>query len=823
MALIPERRGAGPSPNLAKCLGDAVEAGRVSRDGAEKALAAVRKIMDENPSLPEADAVAAAAETITREAAEKQRQTAMQILATDRALRDAEAHPDGMAWGVAAIFGRDIRQKATTSSVETRAEAIRGILHAKIADALEAYRSTALGLRRDVMGLTRFVRELYDEGTGDGVAAVAAKGWREATDYAVARFNAAGGTIQRKSDWRLPQEWDADKVRAAGRGAFEDYMHRAVAEGRLKIVDFDTGKAVDPLRRAEIISEAWETISTDGLNKLVPGQRTGAKLANARSERRAFEWETADAWLDFNRTFGKGDAGIFDAIIGHIDGMAQDIAMLERLGPNPEAAARVLIDTARKAGATPYQANKLEALWMHVSGTAASPVSEGIARVFGGVRQWLMSAQLGSAILSSVSDFSTLRATTAWNGLGRNGVLGEYLKLLNPANAADRKIAVRAGLIADGWARRAMAAQRTTMEEIGQTLPARVADFVMRASGMNAHTQAAKWAFGMEFLGHLADQAGKRLDVLDPELRAAFGRYGITAEQWDIIRTQGLYQEDGVSLIFPEQIARQVKDNRAGIEAATRLMEMVNTERGFAVLEPGAAERAATLGQTRPGTLSGEFIRATMQYKAFPVTMMSRHLMRGLESYRGGDYGRYMAALVVSLTAAGAFSMQLKSVAQGKDPRDMSDAGFWGAAFFQGGGAGIVGDFLNSAVTRADRSFYMTAIGGPTAGFVDDLMKLTGANIQATAEGKDTHFGREMAQFVRRNLPGTSLWYGRLALDRLMWDRLQELVDPEAQRRFRRMEDRARKEVGQEFWWRPGEDAPERGPAMGRTLGMDAR
>lgn len=152
----------------------------------------------------------------------------------------------------------------------------------------------------------------------------------------------------------------------------------------------------------------------------------------------------------------------------------------------------------------------------------------------------------------------------------------------------------------------------------------------------------------------------------------------------------------------------------------------------------------------------------------------------------------------------------------------MSDPTFWGAAFLQGGGAGILGDFLNSALTRADRGFYMTAIGGPTAGLVDDLARLTGANIQATAEGRDANFGRDLARFVRRNAPGTSLWYARLALDRLMFDRLQELVDPDAHRDFRRIEDRAYREMGQEFWWRPGDGGPERAPALGAALGMDA-
>jgi hypothetical protein len=817
MALIPERRTGPGSMGVEKCLNDGVEQGRVSRAGAEKALAAVRRIMEENPGVSEGAAMSRAAEELRIKAAQQKRQVAMQGLAVNRMLQDVEAHPDGVAAGARGIFARDISGKGSQFNVEGRAQAVRGILHGMMADALDAYRSKNLGLTRDTLGLTRFVRELYGEATGDGVAGAAARGWTQATDYAVDRFNAAGGALAKKQAWRLPQTWDRDAVKARGPDAFIDYMEKATADGRLRIWDWEADAPVDALRRAEIISQAYQRI-TDPFADMIPGQTGSTKLANSRDQRRAFEWTSADAWLDFNRTYGKGDAGIWDAITGHVDGMAHDIAMLERLGPNPAAAARLLIDTAKKAGVEGYGLLRLEASWDYISGRATSPAVDWIAKLGGGVRAWLSAAQLGSAVFSSITDFSTLRATAAWNGLSRNGVMGEYLSLLNPANHADRKLAVRAGLIADGWAQRARAAQRTTMEEIGQTLPNRMASFILRASGMEAHTSAAKWAFGMEFLGHLADQSAKEFGALDAPLRRTMERYGLDAASWDLIRSRGVYKEDGMEIVFPEQLLRQQGGeglDRAGQEAATRLLEMINTERGFAVIEPGIAEKAMVMGQSRPGTIEGEFFRSSMQYKAFPISMMSRHLVRGMESYRAGDHGRYMAALLVSLTAMGGLAVQLKEVAKGKDPRDMTDWKFWGASFLQGGGAGIVGDFLGASLSRADQSFYATVFGGPTGGLLDDLSKLSGGNLSATAEGKDTNFGRELARFARRNTPGTSLWYTRLALDRMLWDRLQELTDRDAGRSFRRMEDRARKETKQEFWWKPGNALPSRAPGLG--------
>jgi len=43
---------------------------------------------------------------------------------------------------------------------------------------------------------------------------------------------------------------------------------------------------------------------------------------------------------------------------------------------------------------------------------------------------------------------------------------------------------------------------------------------------------------------------------------------------------------------------------------------------------------------------------------------------------------------------------------------------------------------------------------------------------------------------------------------------LQQAVDPEAQQSFRRIMQSARKDFGSEYWWKPGETAPERGPRL---------
>ncbi len=81
------------------------------------------------------------------------------------------------------------------------------------------------------------------------------------------------------------------------------------------------------------------------------------------------------------------------------------------------------------------------------------------------------------------------------------------------------------------------------------------------------------------------------------------------------------------------------------------------------------------------------------------------------------------------------------------------------------------------------------------------------------AEAKNA--GRELSRFVEANMPGRSLWYGRLAMERLIFDELEAAIDPNAAKSFRRIEQGARRDYGQRFWWRPGTTFPRRGPDPG--------
>ena len=59
------------------------------------------------------------------------------------------------------------------------------------------------------------------------------------------------------------------------------------------------------------------------------------------------------------------------------------------------------------------------------------------------------------------------------------------------------------------------------------------------------------------------------------------------------------------------------------------------------------------------------------------------------------------------------------------------------------------------------------------------------------------------------------MWYWRLAYERVVLDQLQYLVDPKANKAFKAKQQWWKRETGQEFFWEPGQTAPQRGPDFG--------
>lgn len=825
--------------DIAACLRELYLNRKIGRDDVDAILAAVKRRQRRyaktmSASQAERQAIREEMQRLADEAARRKQLTVLHVLATKRITGAAQGHEDGILAGALAHLVRDVHGKAPWSNVEGRADSVLATLHRMFGEGLEAYHPRVAGAVQDKPGLVRLVRELFGEETGDKTAAAAARAWTETAEYARQRFNAAGGDIARLEDWRLPQFNDPARVKAAGFDAW-----RAAFRPR----DLELMQARHGLEAAELdaaLREVFDTIATDGLNKITPGAVGGRKLANRRADHRFLMFADADGWLAYNERFGRGD--IYSILTGHLDGMSRDIGLLEVLGPNPDAMVRHLHDLARQAEGTapaPGLAAKLAPgrifnrlvlqespqgllnVYDVVSGRVNSPVSDLTARIAGGTRNLLSMAQLGSAPLSAVTDLSFLTSAAHWNGLDATRVLKRHLSLLNPANAADRAFAARSGLVAQSWTSHGLAAKRFQDEIVGAGWTGRLADGFHRVTGLTPWTQAGRHAFGLEYMATVVEQSGKTFDQLDPAFRRGLEVYGVTAEMWQAVRRSTPQDFKGARFLDPVDLVRS--DDPLTREAGQRIHELILEQTDFAVPEPDARARAFTTQGTRRGTVVGEFWRSTMMYKTFPVTVLTTHMARIVHQASPLRRGQYAAELLIGLTVLGAAAIQFKQIAAGKDPRDMNPITapeFWPAAFIQGGGLGIFGDFLYTAFSRT-RSTLPENLAGPVLGAMGDVARLTSGNIRRAYDDDDVQFSAELVRFAQRYTPGSNIWYLRLGLERLVFDQLRMAADPDWRQHFRRMERRAREGYGQDYYWRPGRPAPERAPDPAAAVGLE--
>ena len=198
--------------------------------------------------------------------------------------------------------------------------------------------------------------------------------------------------------------------------------------------DEQTGLRFSDEKLELVLTDVYKSISTDGLNKLIPGaQGYGKSLGNRRQDHRFLSFETATGWLEYQKKFG--DANSFDTMISHVTNMSRDISMMEILGPNPAATLQFLKQTLVKNAKTEKavkQANsadkKIDDLYMAVTGKNNSPVNGFWASTFAGTRQILQSAQLGAASISAITDLNFQRMARSFAGLPQTSTLSGYLK-----------------------------------------------------------------------------------------------------------------------------------------------------------------------------------------------------------------------------------------------------------------------------------------------------------------------------------------------------------------------------------------------------------
>lgn len=834
-----------------------IKAGRAEAGDVE--LGNVRKLKQLRETLQSAgrtdeanDLISQAAERAARElefeAAKAEQQAYLQVVRLGARLDDMQRlEVAGLAplESVDRLIARDYSGRQNIESLEQRVTGYQTFFLRKLLPAWDALGDDFLGFFHNRSLSLDLIREIRGENTGNAMARRGAEAWRTVAEEARQVFNSNGGSVGRLDDWGMPQHHSQEKVAGAGREAWIDQILPYL--DRQKYVDEYTGQPWNDAELREFLGHAWETIATNGNNKIIPGQSRGfGKRANRHGEHRQIHFKDAESVISYWEAFG--ERTLVEILHDHISTMARDIGFIEYFGPNPNLTYQTLRDEALKRAtiAEPTKTPRLEAqavrldnLYDYAAGRRKPTFRPWLRKTADAIANANVFGKLGSAAITSFfGDKTMLEAVAHMNNLPAFKRWGNEVAMLSPTQGAERRLLQRQGLMLD--------AVRSGLQRFGDglgessSLTGKIANAVMRLTGMQAVNDFRKGAFGLTLMDSIGYELsrGVTFDRLAESDIRVLRTFGITEVEWNTWRLAQLedYGRGNHTLLTPEAISRipddalraaniigQADDARAAEamrrNAIVKLLGAVNTESEFAVVTPGWRERALFYGQITRGTVPGEIWRSVLQFKTFPWTFFKR----GMDAVANQDTPTSKAAMtgyiLVASTLAGAMTMQTKEMLAGKDPRKMMDENwykFWGSAFLYGGALGFYGDFIYSVNQTRYGSGPIEALSGPTLGPLLELalvQPLTAA--RKAIEGEETNLASQTLQDLKGYVPFNNAWYAKAAIDHLVWQQVMEAMNPGYLNSIRRKTSR---DYDQEWWWELGEPLPERLPAFGTAV-----
>lgn len=749
-------------------------------------------------------------------------------------------------------------------SLESASKAVLGHLQSIFADGIEAFtrRNLASGAITKAAQLENMVREVFGQATGDASAKALADAWRKVTDYTQGRYRAAGAVLGKIENY-MPQWHDPRALRNVGLDQWRDHIMPKL--DRDKMIDYTTGAPLGDAELRNLLREIYNTITTEGWNEREPQFRqygTGA-LWKRRAHERHLIFKDADGWMEYERSFGSGHP--LAAMWRHMNVMARDIATLEVFGTSPQATHEwmkqiIQQEYSRAAAGRPAlvpqkgesatrRGSKLEARiedeWSIFRGAAEIPVDSSWATAWHVLRQDIVSSALGAAFITSFSDAGVADVARRFAGVHGVQLKGVFEQGFAPN--LTRGEAARAAMVVDSAIRMIHRQARYVKGLDVRHVAEVVTDRVLTWSFLTPWTSAGKHAMQFAFFAEAADQVGKTFDALPDAFRRTLERHGIDQTDWNVMRQAKLYDRDGAKWLRPTDVflmedgpaieglmkpllltgADEKLARRMARQGLTRIGEkwamavMSEAERGI----PSASifAKRFVVGPTRPGSLPGELSRSFGLFKSYPLMFLTYWGDRiGAEWARDPRRAaRYGFALFATVSGYGVISEQLHQVAGGKDVRPWDDPKTYGAGMLRGGGLGIFGDFMFHDYTRYGASIGEQVAGAMFSSLTPFARSLTKAG-KAASEGEDTTLAADLSRATYNMLPGRSLWYLNLAGQRYIKDGLTKALDPEADKKFRRMRSRLENDSGQQYWWAPGDTFPSRLPSFTSTRGRES-
>ena len=630
------------------------------------------------------------------------------------------------------------------------------------------------------------------------------------------RKNRAGAYINEKENYLVRQSHDMNLIAKAGQKTYVDDI--------LRIFHPDVFEGMSSVEIQQYANDLWKRFSSGNhhladQDGIVLAPRAGQmNLAKKLSQSRTIKFANAEGAVEYHKKYTQGT--VYEQFIRGIEYDARSIVLMEKFGSNPGAVFNGVLD--RIHNSEKYQGTKrnelrrkaIEANYTGVNGSMYIPASHGLANISFAWRALESVTKLGGAVLAAFPDL--VFKITALNRRTSLGLFGSVraglLDFVDGVPAKDKKyVSQLIGVYFEGTSASAHALTGSIDSMPG--VAAKIQEAFFKINLLQRWTVNHKEGLARTIASHLANIRKKSWDQLEPNDRRNLELYNITADEWSLMQFAETSIPESEYNFLTAPAVRELSDEAVDSvlrkrdlditpelrdsfrdQLALKIQTVIHDIADEGVVTPGERERVMLAGGQQKGTRLGETMRFLTQFKAFPLTVITKQLAPQYYAYGGGLKGAAAMAPIIAATGAlGYLSGAAKDLAKGKEPKDPRNGRVMIDSLLRGGALGIYGDFMFAEYSRYGRSLEQT-IAGPAIGTLSDFAALAHKTGTLNAEMDD------YVKFVKSITPGQNLFYTEQILNYFVFNSLIELSDPGY---LSRMERRLRKDYNQEYWLPP--------------------
>lgn len=689
--------------------------------------------------------------------------------------------------------------------------------------ALEAYRSGALD-EKILIEQAELANGRKGGVTGDKMALHIAEARQNLQRLQLMKMNDAGAAVNDLQGRLMQRVYDQSKLLKVSEDEFvKDMLGWVNAEKSFKRPFEDlNGEDVlrDIYRKVTRNRDVMMDLDGEDSKAVLRRVQSPANLARVMERGRTIHIDAPTDEFAFMKKYGSDS--LSEDSVRSITKTARRVAMIERLGTNPELAYAAL----KEGVSNPGELSMLDRHWKNIDGSATAPGSGALAKAG---RNFRLIQDMQSLFTTAVAHFPNLITGAAlhsvegasfWDGLAKS----LEFRVKNLSSAARDELLYLHGVGADSHIGE-FHNQFSSTEGGKMSFLSKMHEKYMSLTGIRPMADIQDAANGQMLAARMGYHAEKSFAQLDPQYARVLQKYNIGPQEWDLIRNTVQLSEDGRKYASLEDIRNVPFDKakeilaKGGInfeglsdakvkpvvekfqrQTATNLANYFNDRSAIATGKAGAFERAAFSNRGfSEDTVEGQLFRSMSQYKNYGFTMSSQFVpMLYREGIQGqGAKGAVLAAQVLTgMTALGYLSYAAKQMMLGRSaPSPLDENGeFHGEiatkiaehAMLHSGALGIFNSFLLDDFDSRHGKNFLSYVGGPAASKLSDAMNLW-TDLRSTADRSepDKLKASAVSRFAMNTILGNAAGL-RQGLDYLWLNNLAETLNPGYSARMRK-------------------------------------